>query len=109
MDIASLERINWDLATSLNRLRDRVDWMAFGQEACEPAGGITGVVGAVRSIPIVRDALEKAFFKTSGPERISEDTYDAIKREIDETEDYVKSYPRMVDYDCNCKVVRHRQ
>ena len=109
MNIDSLERTNWYLAATLNDLRNDVDWMDFGQQGCEPGSGIIGIIGTLRNIPIVKDALEEAFFKTTGSSRIDEDTYFMVKQEIDDIEDYVNSYLRLVGDNCSCKRQQTRQ
>ena len=104
----SLKGVNRLLASTLEDLRYQVGLMEFGQRMCDPAEGIIGVVAAARSIPIVRHDLEKAFFKTPDPERISEDTYSMIKQEINDIENYVNSYPQLIDDKCSCKLRQNR-
>lgn len=103
VDIDLLKKTNRRLAKSLDMLRAMKDWMDLGVDGCSSVAGMLGAINTTKSIPIARDALEEAFFKATGPERISEDMYDKIKTEIDYMEYYVSTYPVLFDELCDCE------
>ena len=102
-DLKILKRINESLARSLGYLRSRKELMDYGVQECSSEHGIMGATQAAFVIPKARDALDRTYSGAYGENRISEYTYDTIKREIDEIEDYAFLYSELFSDHCKCK------